>query len=229
MNFLSRSVLLFTPTVVVIAFGSFVWFCHSLNPIALFAFLLTIYGLPVIAYRCHQHFFPIQEGITYINDKEVSHWWISSQLQSLYFTFPVLETVLRLIPGLFSFWLRFWGAKIGKGVYWTPQIAIADRGLIEIGDHVFFGNWVVLVPHAATPKKNQLRLYVKKIYIGDHAFIGGWSRLGPGVVLEKGSVTNANSDVYPNQKVKNEQVESKPQTQLKQSIILTENPETSIS
>lgn len=201
MNFLSRLVLLFTPSVVIIALGAFVWFCYSLNPWALLLFLGAIYGFPLIAYRLHQLAFPLKEGISYINNKEISHWWISSQLQSLYFTFPVLEALLRLIPGLFSFWLRLWGAKIGKGVYWTPQIAIADRGLIEVGDNVIFGNWVVLIPHVVKPRKGQLMLYIKKISIGERTFVGGSSRLAPGVKIEKESIIPANSDIYPNQKI----------------------------
>lgn len=201
MNFLSRLVLFFTPSVVIIALGSFVWFCHTLNLWALLLFFVAIYGLPLIAYRLHQFAFPLKEGISYINNKEISHWWISSQLQSLYFTFPVLETVLRLIPGLFSFWLRMWGANIGKGVYWTPQIAIADRGLIEVGDNVIFGNWVVLIPHVVKPRKGQLMLYIKKISIGERTFVGGSSRLAPGVKIEKESIIPVNSDIYPNQKI----------------------------
>ncbi len=58
-----------------------------------------------------------------------------------------MEEILRLIPGLYSFWLRAWGSRVGKLTYWAPQTVILDRGFLEIGDHVIFGAGVRINPH----------------------------------------------------------------------------------
>lgn len=48
----------------------------------------------------------------------------------------ILLIVYLLIPGIFSCWLRLWGAKVGRDVYWTTRLEIADRSLLEIGDRI---------------------------------------------------------------------------------------------
>ena len=94
-------------------------------------------------------------------------------------------------------WLRLWGAKVGKNVVWTPQVAISDRGFLEIGDNVIFGNWVRLIAHVATPKKDKLKLYIQTIKIGNNVFVGGESFLAPGVEIEDDTVIEGKSDCYP--------------------------------
>lgn len=197
MTLLTRLFFLFTPFILLLAGASFVLFCHTLNWLYLLGFFFSLYGLPVITYRLHQWILPVEEGISYLNYETYSSWFVCYHLQSIYYFIPLLESLLRLIPGLFSLWLRLWGAKIGKNVFWTPQIAISDRGFIEIGDNVFFGNWVRLVSHLATPKKDQLRLYIKTISIGNNVFIGGESFLAPGVAIEDGTIIAGKSDCYP--------------------------------
>jgi acetyltransferase-like isoleucine patch superfamily enzyme len=107
---------------------------------------------------------------------------------------------LRLVPSLFSLWLRLWGAKVGRGVYWTSKLEIGDRSLLDIGDGVIFGHGVGIYSHAIKPKKDNLMLYVKKVTIGDRAFISGGCRLGPGVEIKAGAYLPVTTDLYPNQK-----------------------------
>ena len=75
------------------------------------------------------------------------------QLQVLYSAFPAL----RLVPGLYSAWLRLWGSRVGRAVYWTPQVKITDRGLLKVGDGVVFGHRVVSIPKGST----RIRQYSK--------------------------------------------------------------------
>src|SRR5690242_9394747 len=134
------TILLFFPTFIFILTGAAIfYFAYSPSLFSILAVLLSIYGLPVLVYRLHQWAYPVQEGISYLKGKEYSPWWGSHQIQSIYIAIPVLEAVLRLIPGVFSWWLRLWGAKVGRDVYWTPGLEIADRGLLEIGDRVVIG------------------------------------------------------------------------------------------
>lgn len=181
-----------------LSLGYGVW-THSLWSLALSLFFL--YGLPVLAYRLHGWVYPLTPGISYLQGPNYSPWWGSHQFQVIYIAFPALETVLRLVPGLFSAWLRLWGSQIGKQVYWTPSLEIADRGLLSIGDGVVFGQQVGLYSHIVKPRRDNLMLYLNPITIGDHSFIGAGSYIGPGVTIAPGSFLAADSKIYPNETI----------------------------
>ena len=105
--------------------------------------LAAIYLLPVLCYRLHNALWPVEPGGSYLIGEAYSPWWGGHQLQLIYLAAPWLEGLLRLIPGLYSAWLRLWGSTVGKSVYWTPQVEIGDRGLMIIGDQVIFGHRAV--------------------------------------------------------------------------------------
>ncbi|MDY6784453.1 MAG: DapH/DapD/GlmU-related protein [Cyanobacteriota bacterium] len=189
------------PTVIIVAaVSSLIWIGLRPSFLSCFSLIFVVYGFPVLAYRLHQRFYPVKEGISYLLGKEYSPWWGSHQFQVIYIAFPFLESLLRLIPGVFSAWLRLWGAKIGQNIYWTPKLEIADRGLIEIGDRVVFGYGVELYSHVIKPKNENLTLYVKPIKIGDNVFLGAGSRLGPGVKVKDKSYLPITTDLSVNQK-----------------------------
>lgn len=189
---------LFPAIVMLMGCLSFLWICYSPGIFTVTLFLFVIYAFPLLIHKIHDHFYPIKEGISYLQGNEYSPWWGSHQIQSIYITFGVLESVLRLIPGAFSLWLRLWGAKVGKNVYWTPKVEIADRSLIEIGDNVIFGQSCGILSHVVKPKKQNLMLYVKKVKIGNNVFLGAGSYLGPGVFIEDKNFIAADSRLYPN-------------------------------
>jgi acetyltransferase-like isoleucine patch superfamily enzyme len=192
--------LAFFPALVLVAAGASVcWLCFAPSIFSILAIGLSLYGLPLLAHYLHGYFHPIAEGISYLRGDNYSPWWGSHQIQSIYIAFPALETLLRLIPGAFSVWLRLWGAQIGRDVYWTSQLEIADRSLIIVGDRVVFGYQVTLVSHIIKPKKDDLMLYVKKIEIGNDVFLGARSQLGAGAKIKDGTFLPILTHVYPNQ------------------------------
>ncbi|MEH1791495.1 acyl transferase [Nostoc sp.] len=196
-------ILSFFPTFILLLTGAaIIYLAYSPNIFSILAVLLSIYGLPVLVYRLHEWVYPVREGISYLLGKEYSPWWGSHQIQVIYIAIPVLEAVLRLIPGVFSCWLRLWGAKVGRDVYWTTRLEIADRSLLEIGDRVVVGHGVGIYCHIIKPRKQNLMLYVKKVKIGCDVFVGAGSNLAPGVVVADGSYLPAATKLYPNQKVK---------------------------
>lgn len=209
MTLLSRLLALFPISIIGLAGLSFVWLCLADSwEIGLLRFgslLGVLYGLPVIVYRLHARLYPIVEGVSYLKGKRYSPWWGSHQLQSIYIAFPVLESVLRLVPGVFSAWLRLWGAQIGKGVYWGSIGEIADRGLLRVGDRALIGHRVGLYAHIIKPKKENLLLYVKAIEIGNDAFIGSGSCLSAGVVVTEGAFLEAGSEIHPNKTISMQQ------------------------
>lgn len=196
-------ILLFFPTLVLgLAGAALIYFASAPTPFSLLLMLWVLYGLPVLVYRLHQWRYPVPEGISYLQDPVYSPWWGSHQIQQIYIAIPALEAVLRLVPGVFSGWLRLWGAKIGRHVYWTPGLEIADRGLLEIGDRAVIGHQVGIYAHVIKPRRQNLMLYVKKVKIGADVFVGAGSQLAPGVVIHAGSYLPILTHLHPNQRVK---------------------------
>jgi acetyltransferase-like isoleucine patch superfamily enzyme len=155
------------------------------NPIYLLLLPVAIYGFPLLLFRIHNRYHPIKEGKERLDLPNYSPWWTSHHFQALFNSFPSFETFLRLIPGVYSLWLRTWGSRIGRQVYWTPLVEIIDRNLVEVGDGTVFGHKVILVSHAITKKRSGTTfLYLKKVRIGAHSFIGAGSKFGPGTVIE---------------------------------------------
>ncbi len=210
MTFLSTFLSFFPALVMLMAFASFLWICFYPGIFSVTALFFSLYLFPLFVYKIHEHFYPLKEGITYLLGKEYSPWWGSHQIQVIYITFPALEALLRLIPGVFSLWLRLWGAKVGKGVYWTPHLEIADRSLLEIGDNVVFGHASGIYCHIIKPKKQDLMLYVKKVKIGSNVFLGAGSYIGPGVQVEDGTFVAVGSHLYPNKVIGNASRKAKP-------------------
>ena len=205
MTLLSSLLVLFPTLIISLAGVDLVWLCLAdswqSGLLRLGLLLLVLYGLPMLAYRFHAWRYPLVEGISYLQNQDYSPWWGSHQIQAIYIAFPLLEAGLRLIPGGFSAWLRLWGSHIGRHVYWTPGLEIADRGLLTIGDRVVLGHRVGLYSHIIKPKRQNLLLYIKRVAIGDDTFIGAGSHLGPGVVIAPGTQLNAGSNLYLNQAV----------------------------
>lgn len=193
-------VLSFFPALVMVgAIATFLSFCITANGWSLLLLIAILYGLPPLVHRLHQWRYPIVEGISYLQGKTYSPWWGSHQIQAIYIAFPALETALRLIPGLFSAWLRLWGATVGKQVYWTPKLEISDRSLLDIGDRVVFGYQVGLYAHAIKPRRDNLMLYIERIRIGNDVFLSGGVQIGPGVAIADGTFVPTSTHLYPNQ------------------------------
>jgi len=174
---------------------------------SVFGVLAVVYLVPLAAYRLLLLAHPLAPGLSNLAERRFSPWWASHQVQLLYTAVPALEALLRLVPGLYSAWLRLWGGRIGRGVYWTPRMEVHDRGLLEIGDGVIFGHKVELYGHTIMPKGRRLLLYSAPVTIGDGAFVGAGSRLAPGVVVEAGAVVPILTDLYMNSRFAKEEHE----------------------
>ncbi len=171
---------------------------------SLLGFLLipiVIYLFPLACYHLHCKLFPLKQGVSNLYAQEYSAWWGTHQIQWIFIAFPFLEAALRGVPGLFSCWLRAWGSKVGKQVYWTAKLEVADRGLLEIGDRVIFGFQCGLYPHVVTPRRNRLTLVLERIRIDSHAFLGGDSVLGPGAWIAEGVSLPAGARIRPREHV----------------------------
>lgn len=151
-----------------------------------------IYLVPPLLVRLLLRLRPLRAGSYKLDAPEFLRWWTSAQGQILFCRFPFLEEMLRLMPGLYSAWLRLWGAKIGRLTYWAPGVCILDRSLLEIGDDVIFGAGVRLTPHViAEDVEGATRLHLGSVHIGSGCRIGGYSLLTAGTVVESGQMLKA--------------------------------------
>jgi hypothetical protein len=147
------------------------------------AAIAAIYLVPVALYRLMMLFTPQREGADHYDPYLFHPWGIAMRTQYIYDTLPLLEDVLRLLPPVYSLWLRLWGSKIGARVFFGPKMVIHDRAMLEIGNDVIFGQGATLSPHLLQPRGDRMILILKKIKIGHDCLVGGRSYMGPGCEL----------------------------------------------
>ena len=127
-----------------------------------------------------------------IGSKAFFIWWFVFQLQIVFCRLPTLEEILRLIPGLYSQWMRLWGSRIGRFTYWSPGTLITDRSFLSIGDDVVLGAGVRLNAHVLAKAANgELELLLAPVCIGDRVLVGGYSLLTAGTEIAENETTRA--------------------------------------
>ncbi len=191
---------LFPATLVVITFALCLWLVMAPGLLPLVGIVATLYILPLLCFRLVTLGSTISERASRL-DTGYSAWWTAHQFQLIYDAIPTLEAILRLFPGVYSMWLRLWGSKIGKSVYWTPRIEISDRSLMEIGDRVLFGHNTKCYAHIISQGTGGLVLYAKRITIGSDVFLGGFVVIGPGAQIGDKVRLGSFSRVLPRAKI----------------------------
>lgn len=151
----------------------------------------TLYLLPPIIARLAGAT-SLAEGTHALGGPAFRRWWLVAQIQAIFNRLTILEEALRLVPGLYSTWLRLWGSSIGGMVFWSPGTLVLDRSMLVVGRRVILGGGTRLTPHLLAPDDDGvMRLIVGRIRIGDDALIGGMSVLAPGVTVDAGVSTRA--------------------------------------
>jgi hypothetical protein len=144
--------------------------------------LTALYLLPPMAVAMARPRATLKGSRFSVDSPEFLRWWYTAQWQVVFSRFPQLEELLRMVPGLYSTWLRLWGARIGRIVYWSPGMSVLDRPFVEIGNRVVIGAGARLSPHfLARGQDGMTELILATIIIGDDAIIGGHSLLPAGV------------------------------------------------
>jgi hypothetical protein len=152
----------------------------------------VLYLMPPIAVRAIFALGQMREGNLALGSKDFFLWWSSFQWQMLFCRLPALEEIMRLVPGLYSSWLRLWGSKIGRYTFWAPGTLILDRSLLKIGDDVVLGVGVRLNAHVGdVDEAGQRRLLLATVEIGDRCHVGGYSLLTAGTKIEHDQTTKA--------------------------------------
>jgi hypothetical protein len=143
--------------------------------------LFIIYGLPPMVLRVLFRWAPLKLGVSAIDGRKFNSWLAAHHIQAFYDALPYLESLLRVIPGFYSMWLRMWGSRVGYGVVWPVRMDVLDRNLMDIGNRVTFEREVELAAHARQKMDGGgARVLVRPVRIGGYAFIGARVRVGPG-------------------------------------------------
>lgn len=163
-----------------------IWQLHN-NLLLMSGVIVTIiYVIPPLITRITLLICPLNKNEYELFSKEYYIWWFTFCTQIIYLRLPFLEEILRIIPGLYSMWLRiFWGAKIGRLTYWAPGTRILDRSFLNIGNNVIFAADVRLNPHAQLNGK----LILAPVTIEDNVIVGAYSLLVSGTVLKANQAT----------------------------------------
>ena len=131
---------------------------------------------------------------------------------------PILRCALLPMSSLRVWLLRFFGARIGKGVVIKPGARVKYPWHLRTGDDCWIGEdcWIdnlttvelgndVCVSQGAYLctgnhdwTHSAFGLIIKPIHLGDGSWVGARSFLAPGVVLEKCAIAAAGSVVYKN-------------------------------
>lgn len=118
-------------------------------------------------------------------------WWLLGQLQMVFNRLPQLEELLRLVPGLYSAWLRLWGSRVGRLVFWSPGVVVTDRQLVDVGDRAVIGMGVRIAPHIVDRDADgTARLVAAVVVIGAGAMVGGLTVFGPGARMAPGETSH---------------------------------------
>jgi hypothetical protein len=151
-----------------------------------------LYLLPPMTARVIGLIMPIKRTRIAMGSREYFTWWALANLQMVFCRLPFLEELLRLIPGVYSNWLRLWGAKIGRLTYWAAGTKILDRQCLQVGNNVVFGAGVRINAHVLVKNETgQLELLLAPIKIGDNVIVGGYSLLTTGTEIADGEFTRA--------------------------------------
>jgi acetyltransferase-like isoleucine patch superfamily enzyme len=146
--------------------------------------VFVLYLLPPMILRIMYRWAPLTYGVLSIKPGRFCPWLASHHIQAFYDALPYLESLLRVIPGFYSAWLRMWGSRVGYGVDWPVRIDVLDRDLMDIGNRVVFAREVELSAHVRRKSEGEgLRVLVRPVRIGSYAFVGAAARIGPGAVV----------------------------------------------
>ena len=138
----------------------------------------------------------------------VQMWWFA---QSIFCNLSP-----QFMYGWRRFWLRLFGAKIGKKVLIRPSVKIVYPWKLKIGDYSWIGDDVSLYTlgeieigtHTVISQKcyictgshdftsSTFDIFAKKITIGNQVWLASDVFVAPGVTISDGVVVGARSTVY---------------------------------
>jgi hypothetical protein len=187
---------------------NYVPFAHAASGIALaFTFsgwgvlwfaLAWLYLLPPVLGRLTLLAFGVPHGELTLDTRAYRVWWFLTQLQMVFNRLPLLEELLRLVPGLYPLWIALWGGRLSQMAYVAPRVLITDRYLVNVGRFAVLGFKCALAGHMAVRNaEGRFVVVVAAPTVEPEAIVGGDAGLGPGATLRAGHLLPAGRRVGP--------------------------------
>jgi len=156
------------------------------------AALGLLFIAPALVTRIIVKGFPLRSTVIRMGSNDFFKWWAMINLQVLFCRLTIVEEAMRLVPALYSAWLRLWGSRIGRLVYWAPGTRILDGSFLDIGDDVIFGAGVRISPHVMIrSEQGETEILLAPVKIGSRAVVGGYSLLTAGTELPADEASRA--------------------------------------
>ncbi|NMD07276.1 MAG: hypothetical protein GYA66_04780 [Phyllobacteriaceae bacterium] len=146
-----------------------------------------LFVLPALLGRLIMMIFGRPAGRLHQGERAYRVWWALTQLQMPFNRIPLLEELLRLIPGLYAAWIWLWGGHLSPLAYVAPGVVITDRFAISVGRGAVLGTRSSFAGHMAFREATGAWcVVVAAPDVGAHALVGGDAGLGPGARLLAG-------------------------------------------
>ena len=121
----------------------------------------ALYLIPPLVVRVTLLFWPLTDGRYALSDPQFLRWWFTAQWQVLFNRLPMFEELLRIVPALYSLWLRMWGAMllvVLSGGVVGGRITRPSQALRDAALRVAAGNLQVKVPPSTRDELGVLTL-----------------------------------------------------------------------
>ncbi len=158
-----------------------------------------IYLLPPVSCRVVLALFgkPVTSDTT-PDSRTFRIWWFLTQLQMVFNRIGVLEELLRLVPGLYGSWLTLWGSKVSPFSFWSRDILISERYLLNVEAGAVIAAQCGLAGHVITlDDEGHQHLLVAPITIRRGAILGIRCGMGPGCRVGAGEMLPAGRMLPP--------------------------------
>ncbi len=177
--------------------AAILWLCDTTGG-KLILLMIWVYLLPPLASRLLLVLFGRPEGRFTQDTSAYRVWWVLTQWQILFNRLPWLEELLRLVPGLYAFWITLWGGSLSPFAYIGPRVLITDRHAIRVGRGAVLGMQSILAGHLVIRNEAGRWLVLAAAPIVEpDAVVGGDARLGPGAILRTGQMLPTGCHINP--------------------------------
>lgn len=161
-------------------------------------FSAWIYLVPPLLARITITLFGRPTGTVNNNSRTHFIWSLLFQFQLIYNRFPILEEILRIIPGIYALWLNIWGARVSMFVFWSSGVTILDRYSIHIDKGTILGTECLLSGHfLMIDEHGHDSVIIDSIHIGSGALIGTRSMVAPGCIIHPNETLAATRLLMP--------------------------------
>ena len=182
-----------------LASGLVLAFALFASPWSRFGFIAAwVYLVPPLAGRLATACFGVPGGELTQDMRAYRVWWFLTQLQTVFNRLPMLEELLRLVPGLYSAWISLWGGRISARAYIGPGVVITDRYLVNVAAGAVLGFKSALASHMVIRSDaGRYVVIVAAPTVEEEAIVGGAAGLGPGATLRAGHILPTGRRVGP--------------------------------